>query len=259
MSSLAELVLHRRRAHGTVSERGWAQLWQRVFDDGSALGRAHDVEPHMIRMIPSSPAVTLIAVGAWPMQYLFRWAAFAVIEDVPFLIPPVRGLENTVHLERVHAYDVPDLDDPDWQNELARRFRRAAGVDTQAPVSSTSSVPSIDLGPALIGALSDQEAVRVLEWLARMTGVGMEGLAEAELTPGLAAARAAVPAIPREVAAWEGGAGTIACVRLDHEIAGQAGGQRSEVAALRLVRGAGKWRFTRTVVAEYEREGTPLS
>ncbi len=243
-----------------MAERGWEQLWSRVFDDGTSLGRAVDIEPHMVRMIPSRPLLTFVAVGAWPMQYLFRWAAFAVIEDVPFLIPPVRGPEASVSLERVRAYDVPDLDDPDWQSELGRAYRRAAGIDTLGPTSSASSVPSVDLGPSIMSALPDEEVIRLLEWLARMTGVGRWGVSEAELTPGLDGCRAAIGALPRDVAAWEGKPGAVASVRLEHELEGQAGGHRVEVAACRLTRAAaGAWRFTRTIVAEHEREGTPLS
>lgn len=260
MSSLAEMVLQRRRARGTVKDRGWEELWTRVFDDGTALGKAYDVAAQLVRLVPARPPITLVAVGAWPMRYLYRWAAFAVLEDVPFVIPPVRGPETTVHLERVRAYDVPMLDDPDWQGELQRRFRRAAGIDTLAPISDASSVPSVDLGPAILSALPDEECMRVLEWMTRMTGVGEWGVPEAELTPGLDAAREALPALPREVAAWEGKPGMVACVRLDHDLPGQVGGRRLELAALRLTRGAGgTWRFTRTIVAEHEREGTALS
>lgn len=260
MSSLAELVLRRRRARGTVSERGWEELWKRVFDDGTALGKAYDVQGQMVRLVPARPALTLIAVGAWPMRYLYRWAAFAVIDDVPFVIPPVRGPDTTITIEKVRAYDVPDLDDPDWQNELQRRFRRAAGIDTLAPLADASSVPSIDLGPAILSSLPDEECMRVLEWLTRMTGVGEWGVPEAELTPGLDAAREALPGgLPRDVTMWEGKPGMVACVRLDHDIPGQVGGRRIELAALRLVRGNGTWRFTRTIVAEHEREGTALS
>lgn len=243
-----------------MTERGWEQLWARVFDDGTALGKAYDVQAHMVRMVPSRPSITLIAVGAWPMRYLFRWAAFAVIDDVPFVIPPVRGPETTVSIEKVRAFDVPMLDDPDWQNELQRRFRRAAGVDTLAPLGDASSVPSIDLGPAILSSLPDEESMRVLEWLTRMTGVGEWGVPEAELTNGLDDARAAIPSLPREVQMWEGKPGMVACVRLDHELPGQVGGRRIELAALRLARGTGgAWRFTRTIVAEHEREGTALS
>lgn len=243
-----------------MTERGWAQLWSRVFDDGTPMGKAYDVKAHMIRMVPARPAITLIAVGAWPMRYLYRWAAFAVIDDVPFVIPPVRGLESTVSLERVRAYDVPMLDDPDWQDELQRRYRRAAGIDTLSPISDASSYPSIDLGPAILSALPDEECMRVLEWLARMTGVGEWGLDEAELTPGLDAAREAMPSLPRDVEMWEGQPGMVACVHLDHELPGQVGGRRVELAALRLVRGGGgAWRFTRTIVGEAEQEGAALS
>jgi hypothetical protein len=258
VSSLAELVLRRRRAGATVRARGWSQLWARVFDDGTSVGRTQDVEAHMVRLIPSRPPLTLIAVGAWPMQYLFRWAAFAVIEDVPFVIPPVRGPETSVSIERVRACDVPELDDPDWQETLGKAYRRAAGIDTLEPTSS-SGAPSIDLGPTIVGALSDADALPVLEWLTRMTGVGTPEVALAELTPWLDAARAEV-ALPREVAGWERGPGTVACVRLEHDLDGQVGGHRVELAALRLTRGsAGAWRFTRTIVAEHEREGTQLS
>jgi len=258
VSSLAQLVLHHRRAGATVSARGWAQLWSRVFDDGTALGRAYDVEARMVRMIPSAPSITLIAVGAWPMQYLFRWAAFAVIEDVPFVIPPVRGPELTTHLERVRAFDVPLLDDPPWQDELARSYRRAAGIDTLAPRGSATSLASLDLGPMILDALDDDEALRVLEWLARMTGVGACGVAELDPTPGLDAARAVLPALPDDVAAWEQHEGVVACMRHDHSLAGQAGGERTELAGVRLVRGP-RWRFTRTLLAEREVEGMALS
>jgi hypothetical protein len=260
VSSLAEMVLQRRRARGTVTERGWEQLWSRVFDDGTPLGKAYDVQAQMVRMVPSRPAITLIAVGAWPMRYLYRGAAFAVIDVVPFVIPPVRGPETSVFLERVRAYDVPLLDDPDWQHELQRRYRRAAGIDTLSPIVEASSVPSIDLGPAILSALPDEECMRVLEWLTRMTGVGEWGVPEAELTPGLDDARAALPSLPRDVEMWEGKPGMVACVRLDHELPGQAGGQRIELAALRLARSpSGTWRFTRTIVGEHEREGQALS
>lgn len=254
------MVLQRRRARGTVTERGWEQLWARVFDDGTPLGKAYGIEATMVRMVPSRPTITLIAVGGWPMQYLFRWAAFAVIDDVPFVIPPVRGPEPSVSLERVRAYDVPMLDDPDWQKELQRRFKRAAGIDTLSPISDSSSVPSIDLGPAILSALPDEESMRVLEWLTRMTGVGAWGVPEAELTPGLDEARASLAELPRDVQMWEGKPGMVACVRLDHELAGQVGGRRVELAALRLARGSGStWRFTRTIVGEAEQEGTALS
>jgi hypothetical protein len=260
VSSLAEMVLQRRRAHGTVTERGWEQLWTRVFDDGTPMGRAYDIQATMVRMVPSRPSITLIAVGGWPMRYLFRWAAFAVIDDVPFVIPPVRGPEISTSLERVRAYDVPMLDDPGWQSELQRRFKRAAGVDTLSPIAESSNVPSIDLGPALLSALPDEECMRVLEWLTRMTGVGEWDVPEAELTSGLDAAREALPELPRDVKMWEGKPGMVACVRLDHELPGQVGGRRVELAALRLARGAGStWRFTRTIVGEAEQEGTALS
>src|SRR5687768_14532787 len=129
------MVLQRRRARGTVTDRGWEQLWARVFDDGTPMGRAYDIRAQMVRLVPARPSITLVAVGGWPMRYLYRWAAFAVIDDVPFVIPPVRGIENSIELERVRAYDVPMLDDPDWQDELQRRFRRAAGIDTLSPIA----------------------------------------------------------------------------------------------------------------------------